>query len=169
MKPCPKSFNCTKMKASTVFAVIFGWCILSLAGHTMWKVMWFLSSFPAAPITQNSSINESHQSLWSLLMSLWFDACLVLLFIFQHRVLKTRDIENYLANHALPPVAARSIYVLLSSMALQVHNHMNHSRFFSNSFIIVFSRSLSNSGLLLTHTTCGHWKVVVLFRGVFSR
>lgn len=105
-----------KMKLSTIPAIIFGWFILSLGGHTMWKLMWFLSvvSPPQVSATNN---NQSG----NILVSLWMNAILILLFAGQHSYLKTKDIEKYLfRTQLLNPSIARSVYVLSTLLALQV-------------------------------------------------
>ena len=102
------------MKLSSILAVGFGGFILFIGLHTMWKMMWFLSNSSQVPPRDDSSSEN-------ILISLWIDACLVLLFIVQHSWLKTRDIEKYLAQFGFSPTAARGIYVLFTSLALQVH------------------------------------------------
>lgn len=75
--------------------------------------MWFLSSTDV--LRQNSS-NQSE----NLFLSLWLNICLVILFIFQHSYLKTIHIANYLARYRITSAIARSIYVILTSVTLQV-------------------------------------------------
>ncbi len=103
------------MKLSTIPAVIFGWFILSLGGHTMWKLMWFLS---VVSPPQESATNNN------IFVSLWMNAILILLFAGQHSYFKTKDIEKFLfRTQLLNPSTARSVYVLSTLTALQVIEH----------------------------------------------
>lgn len=102
-----------KMNISAFFSILHCFFILALSGHTMWKLMWFLSS---AQVLISNVSNQSE----SLLFPLWFDTGLVVLFVFQHSYLKTSQIGNYLARYRITKSVARSIYVVLTSVALQV-------------------------------------------------
>ena len=101
------------MNAITGFSVLHCTFVLGLTGHTMWKLMWFLSSF------QMSTENETNQS-GSILFPLWLNTSLVALFVFQHTYLKTNQIGKYLARYRITKAVARSIYVIFTSVTLQV-------------------------------------------------
>jgi hypothetical protein len=81
----------------------------------MWKVMWSVSTI------QSSSENDS-QPGQGLFFPMWLNAGLVALFVTQHSYLKTSQIGDYLRRHRITSSISRSIYVILTSVALQVVN-----------------------------------------------
>lgn len=74
--------------------------------------MWFVSSMPSS--------SDTKQSDPGLLFPMWLNASLVMLFAVQHSYLKTSQIGNFLSRHRVTSSLARSIYVILTSVTLQV-------------------------------------------------
>ena len=78
---------------------------------TMWKFMSFLSVNNQFKLEVESN---------NFLYPLWMNGSLVLLFILQHSWLKTNQIKGYLNKLKINPSTARCIYVMFTSIALQV-------------------------------------------------
>ena len=102
-----------KMTVSTVFSSIFCTLILFLSAHTIWNVMWFLSS--------NGMVENSHLESNSILFPLWCNANLILMFILQHSFLKTQQIASYVSQ-----TWARSFYTICTCLVLQVYRILEH-------------------------------------------
>merc|ERR1712071_17057 len=77
----------------------------------MWKFMLFLSGTNQVPLDEESDV---------FLYPMWMNGSLVSLFILQHSLLKTNKIKSYLNRHRIDPSVARSIYVMLTSVTLQI-------------------------------------------------
>ncbi|XP_046457171.1 nurim homolog [Daphnia pulex] len=101
------------MTFSTVFPIAYCTFVITLSGFTMWKVMWSVSTI------QSSSENDS-QPGQGLFFPMWLNAGLVALFVAQHSYLKTSQIGDYLRRHRITSSISRSIYVILTSVALQI-------------------------------------------------
>lgn len=86
---------------------------MALSAYTMWNLMWFLSS------TQVSTDNSPF-TFTNLVVSLWLNTSLVFFFFIQHSYFKTSHIGNFLIRYRVTPAIARSIYVILTSLAIQV-------------------------------------------------
>lgn len=81
----------------------------------MWNLTWFVSNIKSS--SQNS-ISQPDQGVFFPMM---FNAGLVVLFIAQHSFLKTNQIGSYLTRQRITSSIARSIYVILTSVTLQVN------------------------------------------------
>lgn len=101
------------MNASNVLAVILCMFVMVLSGHTMWNLMWFLSSAQVP----SENLTDHFQSL---LVSIWINTSLIVLFGVQHSYIKTNQIGNYLSRYRITPAIARSIYIIFTSLTLQV-------------------------------------------------
>lgn len=97
----------------TIFTISFCWLVLALAGYTMWKLTWFLSDHQG----QREIVTQSFEDLG---FSLGLDFALLLAFMLQHSCWKTMDIGNYLSKYKISRTIARSIYVMLTCLVLQV-------------------------------------------------
>jgi len=82
----------------------------------MWKFMLFVSNI------QSSSEIDASQPDQGLFFPMWLNAGLVALFVTQHSYLKTSQIGDYLRRHRITSSISRSIYVILTLVALQVVN-----------------------------------------------
>jgi hypothetical protein len=136
------------MAISTLLPIIYCTIVIVLSGFTMWNLTWFVSNIKSS--SQNS-ISQPDQGVFFPMM---FNAGLVVLFIAQHSFLKTNQIGSYLSRQRITSSISRSIYVILTSVTLQVNLSLT---FWSNkskiSFIIF--RSLLHSGPQLPHIVCG--------------
>ncbi|KZS17650.1 Nurim [Daphnia magna] len=103
-----------KMTTQTLSPILFCTFILALSGHTMWKFMWFVSGIPS------SIENDQKESDPGLLFPIWLNASLVTLFAVQHSYLKTSEIGNFLSRHRVTSSLSRSIYVILTSVTIQI-------------------------------------------------
>ena len=139
------------MAISTLLPIIYCTIVIVLSGFTMWNLTWFVSNIKSS--SQNS-ISQPDQGVFFPMM---FNAGLVVLFIAQHSFLKTNQIGSYLSRQRITSSISRSIYVILTSVTLQVTHYQSIINFLSNkskiSFIIF--RSLLHSGPQLSHIVCG--------------
>nr|CAH0102071.1 unnamed protein product [Daphnia galeata] len=102
------------MAISTLLPIIYCTIVIVLSGFTMWNLTWFVSNIKSS--SQNS-ISQPDQGVFFPMM---FNAGLVVLFIAQHSFLKTNQIGSYLTRQRITSSIARSIYVILTSVTLQI-------------------------------------------------
>ena len=94
-----------------MMAPLFSFVTFIYSLITIWKFKSFLSGNDQQLLDEESN---------GVIYPLWMNGSLVVLFILQHSWLKTNQIKGYLNTFNFNPSVARCIYVLCTSISLQV-------------------------------------------------